>query len=217
MQPTNATTSPLNLIYTEQKNDLRCFFSLLSLLSYHTHFQHISLNLLYSKLYPISIPSHPNILVYILQFGVFITFVQSPLSPYPQPTDSDLSSHTVYTHCLLYSKPGYLHTRKQAISTLSPPPETSLSSSLSPFSLLLSLHPYIHLKDKGDIIHLCHTPLSLPLTLTQSRQLTHILLIPLNSLPPTSYILNICNKASLLTLLYAFSKYMSVGFELTLI
>ena len=63
------------------------------------------------------------------------------------------------------------------------------------------------------MIHPCHTPLSilkhslsLPFTLTQTRLLAYILLIPFSSLPSTSYILSTCHRASLLTLSYAFPK-----------
>ena len=69
------------------------------------------------------------------------------------------------------------------------------------------------LKSQGDMMQPCLTPLSilncslsLHFTLTQAKLSTYILLIPPNSLPPTSYILNTYHKVSLLTLLYAFSK-----------
>ena len=58
------------------------------------------------------------------------------------------------------------------------------------------LHHFVHiytLKSQGDIIHTCLTPLlilkhslSPPFSLTQAILLTYILLIPINSSPPTS-------------------------------
>ena len=69
------------------------------------------------------------------------------------------------------------------------------------------------LKSQVDIIHPCLTPLSilnqsfsLPFTLTQAKLSTYILLIQLNNLTPTSYILITCHKTCLLTLSYIIFK-----------
>ena len=106
-----------------------------------------------------------------------------------------------------------LQTRGQVISSLSHPPGISIA--LLPISIFTSFitASIYTLNSQGDMIHPCLTPLSIlnhslspPFTLTQAELSTYILLIPFKTLLPTSYILNTCYKASLLTLPYAFSK-----------
>ena len=58
------------------------------------------------------------------------------------------------------------------------------------------------------------SPKTLTLTSFYSRLLIYILLIPFNSLPPTSYILGTCHSASLFTLPYAFSRSIKPPFTL---
>ena len=75
-----------------------------------------------------------------------------------------------------------------------------------------SLHPhfrffhqciYIHIKKLSILKH----SLSSPFTLTKAKLLTYMLLILFSSLPPTAYIVRTCHRASLVTLFYAFSKF----------
>ena len=71
------------------------------------------------------------------------TQTQSSQPPLISSTHLNKTPH----HCpyvflrLATNKSRHLHTRGQAIYTLSPPPKTSFSSSPSPFSPLSSLHP----------------------------------------------------------------------------
>ena len=148
--------------------------------------------------------------------------IQSPLFmqyhhlSFTCPTTKHPSSGLPLTH---HREPTFLHTRGQAIFTLLPPPEISLFSFLSPFSPPLLLHPYT-LKRQENMIYPCLTPLSilkhshLPFTLTQIKLSIYIFLIPLNSLPPTSYILSISHNVFLLTLSYIFSESINYIYNL---
>ena len=79
----------------------------------------------------------------------------------------------------------HLHKKGEAISTLSSPSQPH-------FHLHQCIHIYIE-KPWGYDALLSHTGINpetlilTPFTVTQTRLLTYILLIPLNSLPPTLY------------------------------
>ena len=93
------------------------------------------------------------------------------------------------------TKPSHLHTTGQAISTLSSSWNLTPLFPIPIFTSFLTASIYT-LKSQEDTIQPCLIPssilkysLSQPFTLRQARLLTYTLLMPFNSLPPTSYVL----------------------------
>ena len=150
-------------------------------------------NLTLNPIFPHLTPSIYSYLHWLSDLFSYIPHQNSPPSP------SCLSKPRQTKQSSAYKRPG-------SLQSLSLPLEILPHSPFSP----QSPSTYIHWKDKGSWLNLL-TPLSIlkhslssPFTLTQERLLPYLLLIPFNSLQPTSYVLISCHNASLLTQSYSY-------------